>query len=395
MPRLVAAVLAFAPKRGSVPFALAAAQLQGTPRQSALSCASIVASFSLMVAMLVMVSSFRSSVEDWLERMLPADLYLHANGDAAFFTPEEQASIARLPGVARVDFMRSQRLLLAEGWPPIVLLARPTSVDALVGKLPMRGATIVPGADAPPPIWVSEVAAGLYGFRVGDQVRLPLANPPPAFTVAGIWRDYARQTGAVALDRDLYTRITGDRLASDVAIAVAPGASLTAVATQLRERFGGSGIEITSNAELRAASLATFDRAFAITYALEAAAILIGLFGVSVSFSAQVLARRRTMGMLRHIGMTRGQIGGMLAVEGAVIAAIGAVAGLGLGLCESLILVHVVNRQSFHWSMDLSIPAPVLALLTLVLIGAATITAVLSGRRAMGNDVVEAVREDW
>ena len=142
-------------------------------------------------------------------------------------------------------------------------------------------------------------------------------------------------------------------------------------------------------------SLSAFDRTFAVTYGLEVIAVLIGLFGVSVSFSAQVLARRREFGVLRHIGMTRREIGVMLGCEGILVSALGAGIGLALGWLISLILVHVVNRQSFHWSLDMHIPWIALAALAAVLVAAASVTAVWSGRRAMSSNVVRAVREDW
>jgi len=156
-----------------------------------------------------------------------------------------------------------------------------------------------------------------------------------------------------------------------------------------------AGFEIATTRELREISLRAFDRTFAITYALEIAAVLIGLFGVSVSFSAQALARRREFGVLRHLGMTRSEIGEMLGCEGALVATLGCVLGLATGWLVSLILTHVVNRQSFHWSMELHLPWLPLAGLALLIIAAAVVTAVWSGRAAMGEDVVRAVREDW
>ena len=123
--------------------------------------------------------------------------------------------------------------------------------------------------------------------------------------------------------------------------------------------------------------------------------MLIGLFGVSASFSAQALARRREFGVLRHLGMTRKDIAAMLGCEGLVVGALGVAAGLATGWLVSLILIHVINRQSFHWSMDMHLPWPALALLASALVVAASVTAMLSGRRAMSDDVVRAVREDW
>jgi len=132
-----------------------------------------------------------------------------------------------------------------------------------------------------------------------------------------------------------------------------------------------------------------------VTYALEAVAVLVGLAGLSSSVGAIVLARRREFGMLRHLGMTRAQIGAMLAVEGSLLALLGMAAGLLLGVAISLVLIHVVNRQSFNWGMDLHLPWALLAGLSLTLALLSSLTAYLSGREATGMAPVRAVKEDW
>ena len=236
----------------------------------------------------------------------------------------------------------------------------------------------------------------LYGYRVGKIVELPLAGKLRRFTVAGIWRDYARQHGSVIIPRELYLAYTDDRKANDVALYLAPGASPAAVMRAIRASIpGAANVEYGAPAEIRARSLKVFDRTFAVTYALEAVAVLIGLFGLSSSFGALVLARSREFGMLRHVGMTRRQIGAMLATEGALVSSLGLALGLALGWVISLVLIHVVNRQSFHWSMELHPPWGLLTLLAAALLLLAMFTALASGRRALGVDVVRAVREDW
>ena len=397
-PRVVALVLQQLPRARSVPWSLAAAQLAGTPRLAAVSIASIVVSFSLMIAMLIMVTSFRDSLGAWLSRMLPADLYARAapGGETGYFSPIEQQLIVTTPGIARAEFVRSQNLLIAPDRPPLVLLARAIDEEDAGRRLPLVSPAVARGPGAPPPVWVSEIAADLYHWRAGDEIELSIGPQPRTFTIAGIWRDYARQSGAIAIERGRYAALTGDSRANDAAVWLAPGASIESVAGALRDRLAGAeGVEITASGELRAASLRIFDRTFAVTYALEAAAVLIGLLGVSVSFSHQALARRREFGVLRHVGMTRREVAAMLALEGALAAAIGAAVGLALGWAESLILVHVVNRQSFHWSMDLSTPWAALAAVTATLIAAAAVTAAVSGSAATSGDAINAVREDW
>lgn len=398
MPTFAELVLPYLRPRRWAPLELASAQLQATPRQVAVSLAAIIASFSLMVSMVIMTASFRSSLEAWLDRMLPADMYVRAGriGDSGFFSAEEQSRMSTVTGVGAVEFVRSQNMLLRADRPAVTLLARAFKDGRPQLALPIEGKEMRPPKDAPPPVWLSEISADLLSARPGDTIHLPLGRANRPFTVAGVWRDYARQNGAAVIDRQLYIELTHDERANEAAIYLRDGATFDDVARQLREVFGDpESVEIAATRELKDISLAIFDRTFAVTYALEAAAVLIGLFGVSASFSAQALARRREFGVLRHIGMTRRQIAAMLGAEGVIVAALGTVVGLVLGWAMSLILIHVINRQSFHWSMDMHLPLDQLVLLGVLLVAAAGLTAVFSGRRAMSDEVTRAVREDW
>jgi putative ABC transport system permease protein len=147
--------------------------------------------------------------------------------------------------------------------------------------------------------------------------------------------------------------------------------------------------------QLRAISLGIFDRSFTVTYVLEAIAILVGLAGVGATFSAQTIVRTKEFGMLRHVGVTRAQIVAMLLTEGAFLGAIGVVAGIGLGLAMSQVLIHVVNPQSFHWTMETRLPLTLFAVAAAALVAAASGTALIAGQFALSADAVRAVREDW
>jgi putative ABC transport system permease protein len=398
MPRIAAAVLAIIPSPRDAASRLALLQLRGAPGQAAVSLAAIVASMSLMISMAIMVTSFRDALDLWLERILPADVYVRAAaaGDTSYMTPEDQTRIAALPGVRRAEFVREQQLLLDPSRPRVVLLARDIDPNDPGRRLALVGAPSTPPAEAPSPMWVNEAMADLYGFTAGKIVAIPIAGKPTAFTVAGVWRDYARPQGAVVIERERYVTLTGDRTATNGALWLAPGTDLDQVSRAIaREIPGGAKLDVAAPGEIRDFSLKIFDRTFAVTYALELAAVVIGLLGLSSSFGALVLARRREFGVLRHIGMTRRQVGAMLASEGLAVSGIGLAVGLGLGSAISLILIHVVNRQSFHWGMGVSVPWATLAAAALVVLALSTLTAWASGRRAMSDDVVRAVKDDW
>jgi len=397
MPRLSRAVLGALPLPRQAPLALALAQLRGAPGQAIVSLSAIVASFALMVAMAIMVASFRQSVDDWLDHVLPADLYFRTThaGETAYLEPGFEERVRALPQVARAEFLRSARVTLDPSRQAISLLARELPPAGAAALLPLVGERYAPQGGDPPPIWVSEAVAELYGFAPGRRVELPVAGARHMFVIAGVWRDYARQHGAIVVERTVYTKLTGDARANDAALWLAPGTGVGEAMAALRALPGGEQIDIGEPGEIRRLSLRVFDRSFAVTYALEAVAVLVGLFGLSSSLGAIVLARRREFGMLRHLGMTRGQIGAMLAAEGSFLALLGAGAGLAVGGAISLVLVYVVNRQSFNWSMDLHPPYATLALLAAVIVLLAALTAYFSGREAMGMAPVRAVREDW
>jgi len=397
LPRLLSALLRLLPMpRGAAP-ALALAQLRNAPGPASVSLASIVAAISLTVSMAVMVASFRQSLDDWLARVLPADLYVRAGlaGDSVFLTPEDQRRIAALAGVREVEFLRAEQLLLDPRRPAVTLLARDLDRAEAAQRLPLvsRAADL---AGTLPPVWVSEMMVDVFGMQPGQRVTLPIAGRERTFAVAGVWRDYARQNGALVVPRAAYLDMTGDARVTDVALWLAPGGDPATVSAALRAALpGGERLEIAQPGEIRELSLGIFDRSFAATYALEAAAIAIGLFGLSSSVTAQALARRREFGMLRHVGMTRSQVAAMLTVEGLLTSAVGLLVGLALGWLISLVLIFVVNRQSFHWGMELHMPWLALAGFAAAMLALSTLAARFSARHALRTDPVRAVREDW
>ena len=377
-------------KSGGLAFTLAVRRLWGAPSQAAVALAGIVASIGLTVAMAVMVTSFRGSVDDWLRQLLVADVYLSlpAGGTLA---AADQRRIALLPGVGRASFAHQLPLTLDPAKPPPVLIVRDDP-----GIFPTLGRTRAPVAGTMP-VWISEPAARVYALAPGDRLRLPVRGGTPASVVA-VFRDYARQQGALMVRGRDWRRLTSDASASEAALTLAPGARPAAVIEAVRgalPRAIAGATQVVPTRELRARALAIFDRSFAITYALEAVAVAVGLAGVAATVSAQTIARAREFGMLRHLGFSRATIGRMLAIEGALIGALGAVGGLALGAVIAQLLIHVVNPQSFNFTMATRWPIGLLAGVAVALVVCASLTALVAGRRAMSADAVRAVREDW
>ncbi|MEO6895271.1 MAG: FtsX-like permease family protein [Caldimonas sp.] len=365
--------------------------------------AGVVASLALSVALTVMVASFRDAVTRWLDVVLPADLYLRAasgpaGGDVATLPSDLPSRALGIAGVDRAEAQRVVAITLDPTRPPVSLIARTVGDPAT--SLPLAGDLVdMPqGAIA---AYVSEAVVALYGAAPGSTLSLPLPDGRRFDVfVRGVWRDYARQFGAVVVDARDWRRISGDARINDIALWLAPSAATSAVEREVRVLAAASGydaalIEFAAPREIRAASLRIFDRSFAVTYWLQAVAIAIGLFGVAASFSAQVLARRKEFGLLVHLGLTRAQILAVVAGEGLLWTTVGAALGLALGLAVSVVLVKVVNPQSFHWTMELLLPWLRLGALFAAVVVAGTVTAYMSARRAVGRQSVLAVKEDW
>lgn len=370
------------------------------PHSTAVATSGVVASLALSVALTVMVSSFRLSVSDWLDQVLPADLYVRAAAGAGGaetvpLPPAWVAQVAALPGVLRVDGQRHRSLWLAPDRPPVTLIGRPlATAPGQPLPLPLVGPALPPPSPPAVAVYVSEALAALYAVQPGQALDLPGVGPAGTqFVVSGVWRDYARQHGAVVVDRATLAQLTGDDAVNDLAVVLAPGADPGGVTAAL-QTLGDGALEWQSSRKLREISLKIFDRSFAVTTWLQAVAIAMGLMGVSASYSAQVLVRRREFGLLAHLGLSRRQILALVTGEGALWSLLGTWAGLALGLAVSAVLVFVVNPQSFHWTMQWHLPWPRLLALCAAVWVAGTLTAWLSGRLAASAQAVQAVKQD-
>lgn len=378
-------------------------------RQTAtVAIAGIVVSLGLSIALTVMVSSFRGSITDWLDTLLPADLYvrtglLNEGSDTLHIDQAMLEAVGKVDGVKRVMGVRVTSINLRQGLSPVVLIARPLSGPANdpAYRLPLIGEALAPRPGLVG-VFVSEIIVDLYGARQGDTLNLPLRPglPPERVFVRGVWRDYAHQQGALIMDLYDYQRITGDMMVNDLALWLSPGMHPNQIEAGVREaakrqELDGNLLTFKEPENLRQSTLQVFDRSFSVTYWLQSVAMGIGLFGISASFSGQILARRKEFGLLYHLGFTRKQITNILAAEGAALTAVGALIGLALGLAVSVILVYVINPQSFHWTMEMRMPWARLQFLCLSMVAAGTLTAWLTGRSVLGRDVVHAVKEDW
>jgi putative ABC transport system permease protein len=418
--RLAVGLLAGLPQTLAVQLVRERARDQAGEASRAL--AGVLVALSLSVAMLVMVGSFRASLDQWLTQVLPADIYLrsslkvasaYATQQNAPLPPAYIEAVRQHPVTGRLLTQRSGLLLLDGVAEPLAFQAR--ALDEKNLPLASRLANAVPTAPSGAvAIYINEALRDSLSLQPGQPLTLRLSpdGPPLNGYVRAVWRDYARQSGALLLPLADYQRWSGDPRITELylwlAAGVAPQQGVAALnglldpshqaAAAASAGLGGlqaRDVELAEVGELRALSLRIFDRSFAITVWLQAVALGIGLFGIAASQSAQVLARKREFGLLLHLGLTRGGILRLLGLEAALLSGVGALAGLGLGLGLSAVLIWVVNPQSFHWTMDMTLPWPRLAGLVAAVFIAGVAAALAAGRKAASADAVQAVKEDW
>lgn len=369
------------------------------PANAAGLIAGVVAAISLTVAMVVMVASFRDSVAQWLDQILPADLYTSSQGmvNQSGFSEQSQRKVAQIAGVMRYEFNRHQPVLVRPDWPEVMVMARPLPRDNPAEGVPLTGPMIDSGHR--PMVFASEAMQDLYGWMPGKTYALSLVGNAPAVQlhVAGIYRDYGRQHGSIMMDIADFSAITGDQRKTALAIWLAPDAKPGQVVEALRREIPEMReMKIMSAQDIRALSLRIFDRSFALTYALELAALLVAVFSVATGFAGQALIRSKEFALMSHLGQSEGQRRGVIAIESLALLGLGVAWGCLLGFAMSQVLIHRVNPQSFHWTMDSVVPVAALGLLAgaVVLIGAVS-ALWAAGRGLAVRRLALALREDW
>jgi putative ABC transport system permease protein len=267
-----------------------------------------------------------------------------------------------LPGVTGVDRLRSYEI--DYGGMPATL----ASVDSTAGR-PYHHSEFFSGRSADQ-VWrdlrdsnsvlVSEPFTYKHHVKTGDSLLLSLGEKQAAFRIADVYYDYSTERGNILMDRNRLLQYLPDPAPSNLAIYVAPGFSLETVRAELLRAAAGYQVLIFTNRDLRTQAIRVFDRTFAITYALEAVAILVAVIGVAGSLLALVIDRRRELGLLRFLGATPSQVRKLILVEAGVLGLLANLAGLALGFLISLILIFVINKQSFGWTIRFHWPVAIL-----------------------------------
>lgn len=397
MARFSRAAAALLRRARSVTGALAARSLGASLRRGSVLAMALATAIGMMASVAIMVHSFRKTVETWTNQVFLADLFVRAAGERGRraarpkIPPQLVAQIRAVPGLAAVDSFHFVEIVY-RGEPAFVaagdwhVLRRHGDLMFVDGRSAAEVLTDTPGT-----VVVTEPFALRYDVRANDTIRLPTPTGERAFRVAGVYYDYTSDRGYAVMNLPDWLRYGGDPAASSLAIYLAAGADTERVRAEIARVGGGFGLRITSSRELKAAVLRIFDRTFAITWVLEVIAIIVAVLGIANALLALVLERRREIGILRYIGATRAQIRRLVLWEAGLIGMLASAAGLVLGFALSLVLVYVINRQSFGWTVQFSLPIMFLIAATLGVFAVTCLTALYPARLASRIDPVETV----
>ena len=354
-----------------------------------------------MTAVGIMVGSFRTTVIQWMEGEVPADFYIRPAGGHSVdrhptISPELADKLATLPGVEAVDRLRAYQISF-DGVPTTVAAAdlresrkrgrsdffsgRP--VDEVLGELRTGNAVVV-----------SEPFTYKHSVKTGDTISLPLGTSLVNFRIADVYYDYGSENGFVLMDRAAMKKYLPDEAPSNLAVYVAGGADPAQVREEIEKACTNYRVLIFSNADLRKQAIVIFDRTFAITYALEAVAVLVAVMGVAGALLALVIDRKRELGLLRFLGATVAQIRRMVLAEAALLGLLANAAGLILGFALSLILIFVINKQSFGWTIRFHWPVAILSGAISLIFVATVLAGFYPGRIAVRLNPIEAVHEE-
>ena len=250
-------------------------------------------------------------------------------------------------------------------------------------KTPPDGRSAMAGAIGRDEVVVSEAFSLKHDAGVGDEIHLPTPAGPTPFRVAAVYFDYSSDRGLVVMDMGTFERHFGPERPSGLTVYLASSADPETVRDELNAALGPERrLFITTNAALRATVLRIFDATFAITYALEVIAIGVSLFGMAATLLTLVLERRREIAMLRLVGADSRQLRRLIVIEAGVLGAVTQAVGLVVGLALSLILIYVINVQSFGWTIQFHLPVGFLAQATVAVVAAAALAGLYPARLA-------------
>ncbi|MBM3261909.1 MAG: FtsX-like permease family protein [candidate division Zixibacteria bacterium] len=379
---------------------LGARYLREAVARTSIAAAALMTAVGMMVGMSIMVGSFRQTVDLWITQSIRGDLYVQpvgrrANGGTTALPEDIPVAAARLPGVAAVDTYRGARISYGDRF--AYVMALDLDVHRQHGRLRFmdgKASTDVLGeAIARDGVAVTESFAYRHRVDTGDSVTLYPPTGRVRLPIVGVYYDYNTDAGSILMDRRLFGRLWQTSRAESMALYLSPDAHPDEVRQRLLTAVDDRiMLHITPNQEIRRQALTVFDQTFRITYALQAIAIVVAALGVITTLTALILQRGREIGVLRATGAFKTQIRKMVLVESGLIGMLGAVMGSLCGVALAVLLIYVINKQFFGWSIRMYVAPGIFVQAFAIMVATALLAGLAPARRALKRAAAEAMR---
>ena len=379
---------------------LASMNLSQNIGRNSLAISSLAIAFMMIISMSIMVHSFRQTVIVWIGQTLKADLFVQVAGgrdiDYQYTLPGDRVGdIRKIPGVAAVDLFRAQDISYNDK--PAVLGSGDFKALSRYGNLVIKSgpsaqelAAEMIGQDR---AIVSESFALKHEVEIGDSLYLETPNGSAELQVVAVYYDYSRERGYIIIDRSIFIKYYSDTDVNSFVIYLSNKNEIENVRQEILKTLGADyNLVIRSNSELKKNVLEIFDKTFAITYSLEIIAGCVALLGLFNTLIALILERKREIGILRFIGGFREQVKRMVLIEAGILGFIGSILGVVAGAIVSYILIFVINKQSFGWTIQIHYPYAFVLFSLLLFWGVSFIAGLYPAKLAASLNPKEAVR---
>ncbi len=368
--------------------------------RTAVAIAALMVAVSVTVGVGIMIESFRQTVAYWLENALQADIYvappsLVSRWNEGTLDPAVVARLSAAPGVEAVSTYRRVSVESPAGRVQLVALQLDVGRYASYRFVEGRPEAVWAAFETERTVIVSEPYAYHHRLRVGAAVRLRTDRGVQDFRVAGIFADYGSDRGLVMMSRRTYEQFWHDRGVSSLGLWLSTDRDVTAMLASLRRLVGSvQEVEMRSNRSLRQASLEIFDRTFTITSVLHLLTTAVAFIGVLSALMALQLERERELGVLRATGFTPRQVWGLVTAQTGLMGLLAGLLALPVGLMLASVLVFVINRRSFGWTLELEIIPGLLVQAVLLAVLAALLAGMYPAFRMSRTSPALALREE-
>ncbi len=394
---LVAAIVRPLKGRATLIVDLAADFFARQPRRAAATASAIMVGYALVVVLGSVVYSITGNLRGWLDRTFDSNLIVGTSPGLAATTFQSTLAtdLARIPDVHSVERYRKALLVFEES--PIVIVAfdRTNRPD----KSPLVITQSTPGAyeeaERGDALFISESFAFRFSAEIGDEIALPTAAGMRTFAVRAVVRDYTFDLGTVFVDIDVYQELWQDTRLTYAKIWTAPEASVAAVRDAVAVAIADEPqVNMITNVEFREEVEGRVHSLLRVLDSLQVFASLIAILSVANLLLASVLDRRREIGLLRSIGVTRGQIRRAVVVEAGLMGLTGGLLGVIAGGAASFFMVTHSLRIDMGWSLDFYFPLTLAFSTMIATTAAAAFAGYLPARRITAGTVLESVQRE-